>query len=123
VSLTARHLEENGIPTVVIGSGRDIVEHCAVPRFLFVDFPLGNPCGIPYDRDMQAAIARQAVELLESAGGPQTTVRAPFDWNGDPNWRGVYNYVGSENQEDLRAEGERRRTRMAKRPNRKIPNS
>jgi D-proline reductase (dithiol) PrdB len=123
VSLTARHLEENGIPTVVIGSGRDIVEHCAVPRFLFVDFPLGNPCGIPYDRDMQAAIARQAVELLESAGGPQTTVRAPFDWNGDPNWRGVYNYVGPENQEDLRAEGERRRTRMAKRPKREIPNS
>ena len=123
MSLTARHLEENGIPTVVIGSGRDIVEHCAVPRFLFVDFPLGNPCGIPYDRDMQAAIARQAVELLESAGGPQTTVRAPFDWNGDPNWRGVYNYVGPENQEDLRAECERRRTRMAKRPEREIPNS
>ena len=123
MSLTARHLEENGIPTVVIGSGRDIVEHCAVPRFLFVDFPLGNPCGIPYDRDMQAAIARQAVELLESAGGPQTTVRAPFDWNGNPNWRGVYNYVGPENQEDLRAERERRRTRMAKRPNREIPNS
>jgi D-proline reductase (dithiol) PrdB len=123
VSLTARHLEENGIPTVVIGSGRDIVEHCAVPRFLFVDFPLGNPCGIPYDQDMQAAIARQAMELLESAGGPQTTVRAPFDWNGNPNWRGVYNYAGPENQEDLRAEGERRRTRMAKRPKREIPNS
>lgn len=123
MSLTARHLEENGIPTVVIGSGRDIVEHCAVPRFLFVDFPLGNPCGIPYDQDMQAAIARQAMELLESAGGPQTTVRAPFDWNGNPNWRGVYNYAGPENQEDLRAEGERRRTRMAKRPKREIPNS
>ena len=123
MSLTARHLEENGIPTVVIGSGRDIIEHCAVPRFLFVDFPLGNPCGIPYDREMQAAIARQAVELLESAEGPQTTIRAPFDWNGDPNWRAVYNYVGPENQEDLRAEGERRRTRMAKRPKRELPNS
>ena len=118
MSLTARHLEENGIPTVVIGSGRDIVEHCAVPRFLFVDFPLGNPCGIPYDRDMQAAIARQAVEMLESAEGPQTTVRAPFDWNGAGDWREVYNLVRPEDRDALLAEGERRRTRMAKRPKR-----
>jgi hypothetical protein len=63
------------------------------------------------------------VELLASAKGPQTSVRAPFDWNGDPNWRGVYNYVGPENQEKLRAEGEHRRARMAKRPKREILNS
>ena len=50
VSLLARHLENNGIPTVVLGSGKDIVEHCAVARFLFIDFPLGNPCGKPYDQ-------------------------------------------------------------------------
>jgi D-proline reductase (dithiol) PrdB len=118
VSLTARHLEENGIPTVVLGSGRDIVEHCAVPRFLFVDFPLGNPCGIPYDRDMQLEIARLAVDLLASADGPQTTVRAPFEWNGAPDWREVYNRVRPEDKEALLAEGERRRIRMAKRPKR-----
>ena len=120
MSLTARHLEENGIPTVVLGSGKDIVEHCAVPRFLFVDFPLGNPCGIPDDRDMQLEIARLAAELLEGAEGPETTQRAPFEWNGDPDWRRVYNYVGPENRDELRAEGERRRIRMAKRPKREL---
>ncbi len=40
-SLVARHLEANGIPTVVIATARDIVESAAVPRLLFVDFPLG----------------------------------------------------------------------------------
>ena len=42
MSLVARHLESSGISTVVIGSARDIVEECGVPRFLFVDFPLGK---------------------------------------------------------------------------------
>mgnify|MGYP003704790209 CR=1 FL=1 len=42
MSLIARHLEQNGIPTVVIGSARDIVEYTAVARFVFTDFPLGK---------------------------------------------------------------------------------
>ncbi len=45
MSLAARHLEENGIPIVLFGCARDIVEHCGVPRFVFSDFPLGNPTG------------------------------------------------------------------------------
>ena len=48
-SLVARHLEANGIPTVVMGCAKDIVEHAAVPRFLFSDFPLGNSAGKPHD--------------------------------------------------------------------------
>ena len=67
MSLVARHLEENGIPTVVIGSARDIVEECGVARFLFSDFPLGNPCGVPYDREMQRDIVGFALDLLEGA--------------------------------------------------------
>lgn len=92
-----------------------------MPRFLFVDFPLGNPCGIPYDLKMQSAIARQAVEMLESAEGPQITVLAPFDWNGVADWRDVYNRINPENYEALQAEGARRRTRMAKHLKREIP--
>ena len=33
ISLVARHLEANGISTVVMGCAKDIVEHAAVPRF------------------------------------------------------------------------------------------
>ena len=83
----SRHLEENGIPTVIIGAARDIVEHCGVARFVFVDFPLGNPCGEPYKTDMQRAIFSQALGLLETAEGPNTTVCAPYNWSGGEKWK------------------------------------
>lgn len=117
MSLVGRHLEENGIPTVIVGSAKDIVEHVAVPRFVFTDFPLGNPAGLPWQPEMQRAIVAQALGLLEGATAPQTTVIAPFQWNGDPGWRAVYNRVTPENAEYLRQKGEaRRRMMLAKKP-------
>jgi hypothetical protein len=114
VSLVARHLEANGIPTVIVGSALDIVEYCGVPRFLFTDFPLGNPCGHPWDRAMQEAIVRQALGLLETATGPRTTVKAPFGWKqSDPGWRARYGRVDPAERERLMALGEERRRRMA----------
>ena len=113
MGLVARALEAEGIATVVVGSGSDIVEHCGVPRFLFTDFPLGNPAGPPYDRAAQAAIAAQAFDLLESAKGSRTTVQAPQLWPDGEGWRRVYNYIGPENRDALRAEGAARRERQA----------
>jgi len=112
VSLVARAIEEAGIPTVIIGSGKDIVEHCGVPRLVFTDFPLGNPAGPPYDRTSQAAIAAQAIDLLETATEPRTTVNSPVLWPEGEGWRHVYNYIGPENRDALRAEGEERRARQ-----------
>ncbi len=85
----SRYLEENGVPTVVIGSARDIVEQCGVSRFVFTDFPLGNPVGKPGDSDMQKAILEMGFNLLESAAFARTTVQAPFVWNAedDVSWR------------------------------------
>ena len=114
MSLVARHLEANGIPTVIVGSALDIVEYCGVPRFLFTDFPLGNPCGHPWDRAMQEAIVRQAIGLLETATVPRTTVKAPFGWKqSDPGWRARYGRVDPAARERLMALGEERRRRMA----------
>ncbi len=90
VSLVARHLEAHGIATVILGCARDIVEHCGVPRFVFTDFPLGNPCGKPYDVDMQRGIVRMGLDLLESARAPRTTVQSPFVWSEDQSWRDNY---------------------------------
>ena len=86
MSLVARHLEAAGIPTVILGSAIDIVEHCGVPRFVFSDFPLGNPCGKPYDTDMQREIVAIAINLLERAKTPRTTVNTPYLWS-DDEWR------------------------------------
>ena len=115
MSLVARHLEANGIPTVIIGSALDVVEHCGVPRFLFTDFPLGNPCGHPWDREMQEKIVRQALDLLATATGPRTTVNAPFSWKqSDPGWRARYGRVDPAERERLLALGEQRRRQKAK---------
>ena len=87
MSLIARHLEANGIPTVVMGCARDIVEHAGVARFLFSDFPLGNSCGKPNDVVMQRALTGMALNLLDSAAAPRTTVQTPFRWANDATWK------------------------------------
>jgi hypothetical protein len=87
VSLIARHLEENGIPTVVIGAARDIVEHCGVARFVFVDFPLGSPCGEPWNIAQQHEIFSIALDLLETAKGPRTTVATRYAWSKGYDWK------------------------------------
>ena len=101
VSLVARHLEANGISTVVMGCAKDIVEHAAVPRFLFSDFPLGNSAGKPHDAESQARTLELALRLLESAPGPQTTMQSPLRWRDDPSWKRDYNNVETMSAEEL----------------------
>jgi glycine/betaine/sarcosine/D-proline reductase family selenoprotein B len=86
-SLVARHLEANGISTVVMGCAKDIVEHAAVPRFLFSDFPLGNSAGRPHDADSQAATLELALRVLETAPAARTTVQSPQRWSADGSWK------------------------------------
>ncbi len=115
MSLVARHLEAAGIPTVIVGSARDIVEECGVPRFVFVDFPLGNPCGKPWDAAMQRRIVGLAFDVLESAPAPRTTVQAPEVWDAaDEGWRDRFMLVDDTNRAALAAEGERRRAHQAR---------
>jgi len=90
VSLVARHLEEQGIPTVIMGCAKDIVEHCGVPRFLFSDFPLGNSAGRPLDAPSQAQTLELALRVLESAPAARTTVQSPQRWNGAASWKRDY---------------------------------
>ena len=87
VSLAARHLEAHGIPTVIMGCAKDIVEHCGVPRFLFSDFPLGNSAGRPFDVESQAQTLALALQVLESAPAARTTLQSPLRWNADGSWK------------------------------------
>jgi len=87
VGLVARHLEASGLPTVIMGAAKDIVEHCGVPRFVFSDFPLGNSAGKPFDVESQAATLELALRLLESAPAPRTTVQSPQRWSDDGAWK------------------------------------
>ena len=90
MSLAARHLEAHAIPTVIMGCAKDIVEHCGVPRFLFSDFPLGNPAGRPFDVESQVQALELALRVLESAPAARTTVQSPLGWSADAAWKRDY---------------------------------
>jgi len=100
-ALVARHLEANGIPTVVMGCAKDIVEYAAVPRFLFSDFPLGNSAGKPQDVASQAQTLELALRLLESASGARTTMQSPLRWSEDASWKLDYNNIAQMSPEEL----------------------
>jgi hypothetical protein len=101
ISLVARHLEANGIATVVIGCAKDIVEQAAVPRFLFSDFPLGNSAGRPHDPASQAFTLELALRVLEMAPAAQTTVQSPLRWSADASWKRDYNNVALLSADEL----------------------
>lgn len=87
MSLVARHLEANGIPTVVFATARDIVEHCGVARLVHSDFPLGNPCGEPFNVEQQREILEFGFKLFERAFVPRTTIQTPFKWSKGDRWK------------------------------------
>ena len=102
MSLAARHLEANGIPTVVMGCARDIVEYCGVPRFLFSDFPLGNAAGRPNDPQSQAFTLELALRLLEAGPVARTTVQSPLRWSADPSWKLDYSNIARLSPDEIR---------------------
>ena len=71
----------------MLGCGKDIVESAGVARFLFSDFPLGNSCGKPFDLESQRGIMAMALDLLDSARAPRTTVQTPYRWAEDAAWK------------------------------------
>ena len=124
LSLVARHLEQNGIPTVVMGCAKDIVEYCGVPRFLFSDFPLGNPAGRPHDPRSQRETLDLALTLLETAPGPRTTTQNPLRWSDDPDWKLDYSNVERVPKDEiarLRAENDRAKESARKIRERTLP--
>jgi len=65
VGLVCRVVEQAGIPTVCISTGRDLTAQVKPPRSLFVNFPMGNNFGEPFNVDQQTAILSRALELFE----------------------------------------------------------
>jgi D-proline reductase (dithiol) PrdB len=94
VSLVARHLEAGGIPTVIMGCAKDIVENCGVPRFLFSDFPLGNSAS-------QAATLELALRVLETAPAARTTVQSPQRWRHDAAWKRDFSDLSTLTPEEI----------------------
>ena len=77
------------------------------PRQLYVQASV-NPAA------MQAAIVGMALDVLETARFPRTTVQTPFEWPDDA-WRENFMRVDVGNREELQRAGEERRAKQAAR--------
>ncbi|MGC1678752.1 MAG: hypothetical protein WA740_14585 [Candidatus Binataceae bacterium] len=83
MGLVARVLEASGIPTVVVSTGRDISAQVKPPRTVFVNFPMGNPFGRPFDPVQQRAILLDALRHLERARDGDEIVDLPYEWGAE----------------------------------------
>lgn len=63
-----------------LSTGRDLTQQVRPPRSLFVNFPMGNAFGAPFDTDMQMAILRAVLGFAMSARTPGQLVDLPFVW-------------------------------------------
>ena len=70
MGLVCRVVEDAGIATVCVSTGRDLTAQVKPPRSLFVNFPMGNNFGRPFDVEQQTAILTRALQLvIESETG------------------------------------------------------
>ncbi len=80
MGLVCRLLEERGIATVYVATGRDLAELVKPPRCLFVNHPMGNNFGARGDQMMQTDVLRAALSLLDQATEGGTMVDYPTTW-------------------------------------------
>ena len=73
-------VEESGIPTVVVSTGRDLSAQVRPPRTVFVNFPMGNSFGKPFDQPQQRAILLDALNALESIRRGGEMIDLPYEW-------------------------------------------
>jgi hypothetical protein len=73
-------VEEAGIPTVVVSTGRDLSAQVRPPRTVFVNFPMGNPFGRPSDKALQRRILLDALHALESVKTGGEIIDLPYEW-------------------------------------------
>ena len=100
-ALASTYLEAAGIPTVIMGCAKDIIEYVGTPRLLFNDLPLGNGAGLPHDQASQDLAARMAVDLLVTAEAPRTTQQSPLTWSGAADWKKDYSNIALLSDEEI----------------------
>ena len=101
MALIATRLEAQGLPTVVMGAARDIVEQVGTPRLFHSNLPLGNPCGPPDDRAAQVDNASRALRMLVDTDSARTTRTSPHGWPGAPDWQKDYSNAELLSEEEI----------------------
>ena len=88
MSLIAHCIEARGIPTLVVGTVRDVMEQVPAPRAVFVDFPSGRTFGHPGAADQHQRVLAAALAELPAFTAPGQIRDLPFQWapDGDRAW-------------------------------------
>lgn len=81
MGLVCRVLEEQGIATVYVATGRDLTALVRPPRALFVNHPMGNNFGRAEDVDTQTDILRAALAMVDSVTEGGALIDYPTTWD------------------------------------------
>ena len=81
--LVARTVEETGIATVTVSTGRDLSAQVLAPRTAFMNFPMGNAFGRQGDVDQQRRILMDAISLASQASTAGELIDLPYDWGNE----------------------------------------
>ena len=92
MGLVANGLEARGIPTLVIGTVRDVMEQTHAPRSVFVDFPVGRTFGHPGQAEQHQQVLTAALAQAAAFDTSGAIHDLPFQWaGGDRSWEDMVN--------------------------------
>jgi len=63
------------------------------PRPVFVNFPLGRPCGKPHDKELQRSILKDALEYFVNATEPGKVLDLPYEWGEPFSFESMFNEI------------------------------
>jgi len=80
--VVAKILEEEGFPTVIVMTFREVAEVMRLPRAVYVRFPIGLTLGAPGAVSQQRIVIEDALALLEEAAEPGSLRTLSYHWHG-----------------------------------------
>ncbi len=80
--ILARAIELAGVPTLVLGTQKEILEMIKVPRAVLVQHPEGAPLGNPGNAGKHQHLLREVLDTGWSYEGPGMIEALPFAWKG-----------------------------------------
>jgi D-proline reductase (dithiol) PrdB len=91
VGLLAHGIEARGLPTLVIGTARDILAAAPPPRTVFVDHPVGRTFGHPGAPQEHEQVLAAALAELPAFSAPGQIRDLPHQWSpdGDRSWEAM----------------------------------
>lgn len=80
--LVARTVELAGVPTIVLGTNREVLERVKAPRAVLVKHPAGAPLGLPGNAGKHQHLLREVFDAAWQFEGPGLITELNYSWGG-----------------------------------------